>query len=107
MQFGDFLFKKLGGGAIAEDFAGHGIDGRSGPVTIFLCDAGHTTAFGKIAADDTVIPLIRATFARRKGMTIVDRQASVSSLVMLHAVTILKLRTIVHGDRLERTLREF
>ena len=38
LQFSDFLFKELCGGAIAEDFAGHGIDGSSGFITIFLRD---------------------------------------------------------------------
>ncbi len=76
--------KQVSGGLVVEDFAGHGVYEGCGFVTVLLCDLCHALAFGEVAANDTVIALIAATFAGGKGMAVVDRQALVTLLIMLH-----------------------
>ena len=98
--------KQVSGGLVVEDFAGHGVYEGCGFVTVLLCNLCHALAFGEVAANDTVIALIAATFAGGKGMAVVDRQALVTLLIMLHTVAVLELAAIVHGYGFECTLRE-
>ena len=92
---------------VVEDFAGHGVDGRSDLVTVLLRDFRKALAFREIAADDTVITLITATLKAGIRMGIVDRKALVTLLIMFHAVAILEFRAIINGDGLECAMREF
>lgn len=40
-------------------------------------------------------------------MSIVNSETLVAQLVMLHTVTVLEFRTVIHGDGLERAFGEF
>ena len=91
---------------IVEDFAGHSVYEGCGPIAVLLRYFGKAPAFGEVAANDTVIALIAATFAGGKGMAVVDRQALVTLLIVLHTVAVLELAAIVHGYGFECTLRE-
>ena len=90
-EVSEFLFKEVGSSSIAEDFTGHGVDGSGGFITVSLCDTCHAFALGEEAADNAVIAFIGTTFTRGKGVAIVDRQAPVAVLIMLHTMAVLEL----------------
>lgn len=74
--------------------------------TVLLRQPVHAFALGEVAADDTVITFVRATFPRAVRMGIIDGQTLVALLVMLHAIAVLELRAVIHGDGLECALWE-
>ena len=92
---------------IVKNLAGHGVDGISNLITVSLCDLCKAPALGEIAADDTIVTFIGTTLETGIRMGIVDRKTLIAVLVMLHAVAVLELRAIVHGDGLECALRIF
>ena len=91
---------------VIEDFSGHGVYEGCGFVAVLLCDFRHAPAFGEVTANDSVIALIAATLTGGIRMAVIDGQTLVALLIMLHTMTVLEFAAIVHGYRLECTLRE-
>ena len=103
-EFYELFLEEFPSGGIAQDFPGHIIDLVSYKITVLLCDIAEGTALPKVTADNAVVPLIASPFTAGVGMAIVDGQLLATVCVILHALAILELRTVVHGDGLEGAL---
>lgn len=73
-------------------------------ITILLGDLVKGTTLTEEAANDTIIALIASPLITGIGMAVVDGQLFIAVFVMLHALAIVELRAVIHGDILEGAL---
>lgn len=90
------FLEEFGGGPVAQDFAVHAVETAGNGVTVPLGYISHALAFGKVAADEAVGILVRATFTGGIGVAVEEGGDQ-----SLDAVGVLELRAVVNGDSLE------
>ena len=87
----DFLW-----GGIAKNFAVHPIHGIGSGITIPLSTVTETLPLGEETADDTISVLVGATLVTAIWVTVIYFLRQI-----FQALIVLKLRTIINGDRSE------